>query len=126
DMELAFSFLQKPHRSPKPRQSGITMALDKNLSVSELEAVLSTSAEFIDVMKFGWCTSAIMPRQIVREKCELLQKYQVAACPGGTLLELAFLQGKLPQMLSHARELGFNCIEVSDGTIPMRERDKLD
>src|SRR4030095_1938377 len=125
-MELAFSFLQRPHRSPKPRQSGITMALDKNLAVSALEAVLSTSAEFIDVMKCVVCTSASMPRQIVREKCELLQKYQVAACPGGTLLELAFLQGKLPQMLSHARELGFDCIEVSNGTIPMRERDKID
>lgn len=126
NMEFAFSFLQKPHRSRKPRQTGVTMALDKNLSVGGLEAVLSTSAEFIDVMKFGWCTSAIMSHDIVREKCELLQKYEVAACPGGTLLELAFLQGKIPQMLSHARELGFICIEVSNGIIPMRERDKLD
>jgi 2-phosphosulfolactate phosphatase len=102
------------------------MVLDKNLSVPELQLLLSTSSQYIDLMKFGWCTSAVISRKVVQEKCELLRANAVDVCPGGTLVELAYLQNSLPKLLAEARELGFTCIEVSDGTVPMGENAKLD
>ncbi len=45
-----------PERTPKPRQSGITMVMDKGSSVREIEDILTTSAEYIDIVKFGWAT----------------------------------------------------------------------
>jgi 2-phosphosulfolactate phosphatase len=102
------------------------MVLDKNLSVLELEHLMTTSADYVDLMKFGWCTSAVLPRDVIRRKCEILRAHAVDICPGGTLVELAYLQGSVPQLLKEARELGFTCIEVSDGTVPMAEEAKLD
>lgn len=125
-MNYTFPFLQRPERAAKPRQNGITMVLDKNLSVSELDNVLGTASDFIDLIKFGWCTSAVFPPEVIRRKCEVIRHYGVDVCPGGTLMELAFLQGKVPQLLEEARRLGFNCIEVSNGTVPMPEERKLE
>jgi phosphosulfolactate synthase (CoM biosynthesis protein A)/phosphosulfolactate phosphohydrolase-like enzyme len=102
------------------------MVLDKNLSVSELEHLVDTASDYMDLVKFGWCTSAIFPRDIIRQKCEILRARQIAVCPGGTLMELAFLQGRIPELLKEAGELGFSCIEVSNGSIPMTEGQKLD
>jgi 2-phosphosulfolactate phosphatase len=123
--DYAFPFIQKPPRSAKPRQNGVTMVLDKNLSVPEVECLVQSASDFIDLMKFGWCTCAIFQTDIIRQKCEILRSHDIDVCPGGTLFELAFLQGKIPQLLREARELGFSCIEVSNGTIPMTEEQKL-
>jgi 2-phosphosulfolactate phosphatase len=125
-MKTAFAFLDGPARSAKPRESGVTMVLDKNLSVTELENIVAVSADYMDLVKFGWCTSAVSPRDLVRQKCEILRANDIHVCPGGTLMELAFVQGKLPQFLAEARSLGFSCIEVSNGVVPISETDKLD
>ena len=50
-----------PQRTPKPRESGLTMVMDKGLSQRELEDMLSTSAEYIDIVKLGWATSYVTP-----------------------------------------------------------------
>jgi len=122
----AFSFIQTPVRSRKPRSHGVTMVLDKSLSVTELEGLLLCAADYIDIVKMGWGTSATAPVEVVRAKCDLLNANGIDACPGGTLFELAYIQGKFPQFLNEARTLGFRCIEISNGTVPMDESAKLD
>ena len=47
----------------------------------------------------------------------------VHCMPGGTLQEVAIWQGALDRYLDRARELGFDAIEVSDGTIEMDRAD---
>lgn len=110
----------------KPRESGITMVLDKNIGVGELNDLLSCSGQYIDIMKFGWGTSRVLPRDIITRKIELLKKHSVGVCPGGTLLELAFVQGKVDYFLSEAFDSGFDCIEVSDGTVVIPHDTKID
>lgn len=44
--------------------------------------------------------------------------------PGGTLLELAYIQNRIPQFLDEAQELGFGAIEISDGSIDMSLEDR--
>lgn len=124
--DLAFQNIQRPERSVKPRETGITMVLDKNLGLHGLSDLLLGSAHVIDLVKFGWGTSATQPAAFIREKCALLKQFDTFVCPGGTLTELAYLQGRLDAFLDEAQLLGFSCIEVSDGTVPIPHKNKLE
>jgi len=124
-MAEAFSFLRRPLRDTKPRNVGVTMVLDKGMGVEELGHWLKVSADYTDLIKFGWGTSAIFDERVIAKKCELIRNAAIEVCPGGTLMEISFLQGKMQQFLENAKILGFSCIEVSDGTVPMGEDDKL-
>lgn len=121
----AFAAIDLPPRSTKPRSSGLTMVLDKNLGLAALDDLLGTAAPAVDLVKFGWGTSATQAADLVRRKCALLAAHQVLACPGGTLGELAWQQGRFGPFLAEARSLGFSCIEVSDGTVDMPHGEKL-
>ena len=124
-MTNAFSFLDQPPRSSIPRSQGITMVLDKNLSTQRLTEMIETGGQWFDLVKLGWGTSACIDRNIVSEKCRLVRKVGIDICPGGTLFELSFLQGKFKDMLTEARDIGFNCVEISNGNVPISQRDKL-
>lgn len=124
-MNNAFSFLDQPQRSARPRTQGVTMVLDKNLSVTRLSELIETGGSWFDLVKLGWGTSACFDRDIVSEKCRLLRNAGIDICPGGTLFELSFLQGKFAEMLAEARDIGFNCIEISNGNVPISSREKL-
>lgn len=101
------------------------MVLDKNLGLTSLSELVETCAPCFDLVKFGWGTSACLDRSLVAAKCQLLRETQIDVCPGGTLFELSFLQGKFGEMLAEARDIGFSCIEVSNGTVPISPREKL-
>ena len=122
----AFAGLDLPVRSHKPRDTGLTMVLDKNLGLAALADLLDAADHAVDLVKLGWGTSATQDASFVRRKCELLSAHDVKVCPGGTLTELAWLQGRIKPYLAEARALGFTCIEVSDGTVPIPRADKLD
>lgn len=125
-MTTAFAFLTRPVRTKKPRDSGLTVVLDKNLGIRELQDLINTAGEWIDLVKFGWGTTACIDRDLVAEKVNVLRAAKIASCPGGTLFELAFLQGRVSEMLEEAAALGFDCVEVSNGTVPMPQDDKLE
>lgn len=115
-------FLDLPSRSTKPRGRGITHVIDSGIPVSEASALLETSADYVDVWKFGWGTAYLDPG--VPAKLRLLADHQVLACPGGTLLEIAWSQGRAGAFLDWAGECGFPCVEVSAGTVAMGRADK--
>ena len=48
-----------PERSAKPRQSGLTMMMDKGLSIREAEDFISSSADYTDLVKFGFGTALV-------------------------------------------------------------------
>lgn len=125
-MNDAFGFLEMPLRTDRPRTRGVTMVLDKNLGLVRLTELIETSGRWFDLVKLGWGTSACFDRGIVSAKCGLLREVGIDVCPGGTLFELCFLQGKFGEMLAEASDLGFNCIEVSNGNVPISSREKLD
>lgn len=106
-------------RVGKPRQRGLTMALDKGLGFLETRDLLEMAAAYLDICKLTFGTPAFYPRERLREKVALLRSYGVDVCPGGTLLEVALLQGAAEEFLERAAELGFSCLEISDGTISM-------
>jgi phosphosulfolactate synthase len=110
-------FLSLPVRAAKPRGAGITHVLDRGLPLGESADLLATAAACIDVWKLGWGISYVDPN--LDAKLELLDRHRVLASPGGTLLEIAWAQGRATAFFDWARSCGFPCVEVSDGTVPM-------
>ncbi|KDE87671.1 phosphosulfolactate synthase [Oenococcus oeni] len=122
----AYEFLNLG-QSKKPRRSGLTMMLDKGLGSRSLDDLLNTSADYIDFAKFGWGTSAVINRDLIINKTSRYQAAGIMPYPGGTLLEVSALKGKVDRFLKESRELGFTAIEVSDGSteITKEERAKI-
>lgn len=114
------------NRRSKPRNVGLTMVLDKGLGVRETEELLDTAGNYIDFLKLSFGTSALYSPQVLHKKIDLVKSYGVDIYPGGTFLEVVLLQGKLDQFLKRAWELGFTCIEISDGTINLERTVRRD
>lgn len=103
----------------KPREQGITMLLDRCQGLYDIEDLLALSGDYIDQIKLSFGTSVFLDEDLVRRKIELVRSHDVDIYPGGTLMEIALLQGVYPQYVCRAKELGFNALEISDGTITM-------
>jgi phosphosulfolactate synthase len=115
-------FLNLPTRATKPRGIGITHVLDRGIPLSQSADLLAMSECYIDVWKLGWGISYLDPT--LPGKLELLARHGVLASPGGTLLEIAWAQGRAMEFLNWARDCGFPCVEVSAGTVAMDQAAK--
>ena len=54
---MNFNLKNIPERSVKPRESGITMVIDKGSSIQECKNLIESSSNYIDFVKFGWTTA---------------------------------------------------------------------
>jgi phosphosulfolactate synthase len=113
-------------RLRKPRESGWTMVIDKVLGLHAVDDLMQVAAPSIDVLKLTFGTSAFFAGDVLKEKVRTVTAHGVYCMPGGTFLEVAVWQGALDRYLERARELGFNAIEVSDGTIEMDPRTRAE
>ena len=116
-------FLRTAARTIKPRRRGITHVIDTGTPMAGIEARLEAHGEFVDVWKFGFGTAYL--DAAIASKIELLQAHDIKACPGGTLLEAAWWQGRSEGFFGWARALGFDCVEVSRGATGMPPSAKL-
>jgi phosphosulfolactate synthase len=115
-------FLNLPRRAAKPRTTGLTHVLDKGLPAPQTQVLLDAVGEFVDIWKFGWGT-AYLDRGL-DSKLSVLASHGVQACLGGTLLEIAWSQGRVEECLRWAETAGVPLVEVSRGTMPMSLADK--
>jgi phosphosulfolactate synthase len=121
---IAPTFLTLPERSTKPRSGGLTHVLDKGRTIESTASALTAAGAHIDVWKFGWGTAYL--DNALGEKLQLLRSAGIRACLGGTLLEIAWAQGKSQECLDWAAAAGFDSVEVSRGVAPMSLADKHD
>jgi len=117
------TFLSLTPRTSKPRKSGITHILDKGTPPADLEALLASTSQYIDIWKFGFGTAYVDPT--VAAKTALLKAAGIKTCTGGTLLEVAWMRDRTEAFFEFAATRGFDCVEVSDGATDMPARDKL-
>jgi phosphosulfolactate synthase len=118
DGELALAdFLSLPERTAKPRSRGITHVIDRGLPIATLESLLDLAGAHIDFVKFGWGTAYVSRH--IRAKVVACHEAKVQTCIGGTLLELATVQGKLREFVRWADSIGFDAVEVSEGTVEL-------
>ena len=121
----SFNFLLK-EREEKPRQKGITMVLDKGLGLETAESLMNISGDFVDYLKFGWGTSIVHEQDIIKDKVAMYKSHNITPYTGGTLFELAYMNDKLEEFFQEAHDLGFEAIEVSDGSTTISHVKKLE
>lgn len=120
----SFNFLLK-EREEKPRQKGITMVLDKGLGLETAESLMNISGDYVDYLKFGWGTSIVHEQDIIKDKVAMYKSHNITPYTGGTLFELAYMNDKLEEFFQEAHDLGFEAIEVSDGSTTISHDKKL-
>jgi phosphosulfolactate synthase len=112
-------FLDLPARSSKPRVDGLTHMLDKGLPEAMLDSVLEIAGAYIDIVKLGWGTAYVTPQRVAAAKAARCLAAGVHISPGGTLFELAVSQDRTAEFISWCAEVGFDTIEISDGTVDL-------
>lgn len=121
-MNIALPYI--PLRSTKPRQSGITMMMDKGLSVKEAEEFVKSSGDFTDFVKLGFGT-AIITRDL-DSKLKVYREGKVRPYFGGTLFELFYVRGLFDKYREFISEHELDLVEVSDGTVNIDHDKKLE
>src|ERR1044072_7359306 len=119
---MNFNLTQIPDRTQKPRNHGLTMVMDKGLSLEEARNFLSVAAPHVDVLKLGFGTSFVTPR--LREKVELYQSHNIPVYFGGTLFEAFLVRNQLDEYIKVVKDYGITYMEVSDGSITIPHSEK--
>jgi len=121
---MNYTLTQIPDRTAKPRQSGLTMVMDKGLSLREVEDFLSVSADHTDIVKLGWATSFVTPR--LEEKLAIYRAAGIPVYFGGTLFEAFIVRNQFDDYRRLLDKFGMDYAEVSDGSIDMTQDDKCE
>jgi phosphosulfolactate synthase len=115
-------FLTLPERTKKPRQSGLTHVLDKGLGPNAINDLLSTSADYVDIVKLGWGTGYVTGN--LPEKIRIYRMRDTLVCLGGTILEIAIAQGQFDTLRKWFADLRLRYVEVSNGVIDLTQAEK--
>ncbi len=119
---MNFNLSQIPERTAKPRKNGITMVMDKGLSIEESRNLMSVGAPHIDVVKLGFGTSFVTPN--LREKLEVYRSFDMPVYFGGTLFEAFLIRGQFEDYIQVCKDFGVSYMEVSDGSITIDHNEK--
>lgn len=116
------SWINLPRRKSKPRVSGITVALDKGLALSQFEDCIDSHHPYIDFVKFGWGTSVVTTN--LQKKIAKLREKNVSFHFGGTLFEKAYSQNKVEEYFAFCHDMGVEWVEISNGVVDMSNTEK--
>jgi len=116
-----FNLPHLPQRTVSPRKNGVTMVMDKGISLRQAEDFLSSSSDYVDFVKLGFGTSIVSKN--VKEKIKLYKDAGLKVYVGGTLFEAFVIRNKFDDYLKYISDFGLDCAEVSDGSIEL-EHDK--
>ncbi|MCG8309712.1 MAG: phosphosulfolactate synthase [Cytophagales bacterium] len=113
-----------PQRTEKPRKVGLTMAMDKGLSIREVEDFVNVCGNYVDIVKFGWGTSYVTPN--LKEKISIYKKAGIPVYFGGTLFEAFIVRGQFEDYVKVIEKYELEYAEVSDGSIDLDHEVKCD
>jgi len=119
---MNYTLTQLPEREAKPREKGYTMAMDKGLSIREVEDFIEVAGEYVDIVKLGWSTSYVVPN--LQGK---LDAYKAAGIPvyfGGTLFEAFVIRNQFEEYRRILDKYDLQFAEVSDGSIELNHDEK--
>ena len=121
---MNFQLNNVPSRTQKPRNNGLTMVMDKGLSVRQAEDLMAVGAPYIDFVKLGWTTAYIIPQ--LEEKLAVYREAGVHPYLGGTLFEAFVARNQFEDFLRVLEKYGLEHAEVSDGSITMPHAEKCE
>ena len=121
---MNFDIAYIPERTQKDRDYGLTMMMDKGLSLKEAEHFIESSSDFTDLVKFGFGTALIT--KDLKKKVELYKSAGLTPYFGGTLFEMFFARDNFEQYREFVSQSGLDTVEVSDGSIRMEHDEKIE
>ena len=114
--------LRLPSRTRKPRDTGLTMVIDGGIPAALFADLVTSAAEYIDFVKFGWGTAVVTNG--LRAKIDVLNANDVGYYFGGTLFEKYVAQDLFDDYRRFCEEYSCRHVEVSNGTITMSNSEK--
>jgi phosphosulfolactate synthase len=121
-MMLNFELSNMPSRQVKPRKAGLTMVMDKGLSIRECENMVEGASPYIDIVKLGFGTSLVTPN--LERKLAFFKEVGIPVYFGGTLFEAFVIRGQFEDYLRMLDKYKMEYCEVSDGSITMPHQEK--
>lgn len=104
-----------PDRGEKPRKKGLTMMMDKGLSLRDTENFIASKGDYTDIVKFGFGSSYVTAD--LEEKIKLYKEHHIRPYFGGTLFEVFYARGMFEDYLRLIDKYDLDLAEVSDGSI---------
>ena len=113
-----------PDRAEKPRNKGLTMVMDKGLSLNEAENMVALKSELTDIVKLGFGTSLLT--RYIDKKIKLYHKAGIMVYVGGTLFEAFAVRNQFDDFCKLMDKLKLEMVEVSDGSISIEHDTKCE
>jgi len=113
-----------PERTERPRTNGLTMVMDKGLSLRSAANFLDANGTLTDIIKLGFGTSYLTKE--LKEKIKLYHDADMKVYLGGTLFEAFIARGLFDEYRRLLSDLKLETVEVSDGSIHLPHDDKLE
>lgn len=104
-----------PERTEKPRNNGITMVMDKGLSLRQAEDFVEVAGTHTDIIKLGWATSFVTPN--LDNKLAIFRAGDIPVYFGGTLFEAFVVRNQFDDYRRILDKYKMEYAEVSDGSI---------
>ena len=112
---MNFPLPNLPERTRAPRSHGLTMVMDKGLSLRQAEDLIAVADDHVDFLKLGFGTALITPD--LKEKVKLYRDAGMDVYCGGTLFEAFLVRNCLDDYLRFIDSMGISCLEISDGSM---------
>lgn len=113
-----------PERTNRPRKHGITMMMDKGLSLTETSHFIEANATWTDLVKFGFGTAYVT--NDIEAKLDAYREAGIRPYLGGTLFEVFYSRNMVDDYMRLLDKYKLDLMEISDGSIIMNHDEKLE
>ena len=120
--DMNFDLPDLPERTTKPRKHGLTMVMDKGLSLRQALDLVSISGEYTDIIKLGFGTSLLT--KDLNKKLQIYRDADIKTYFGGTLFEAFIVRDMFDEYRRYCDKYKMELVEVSDGSIKMEHDEK--
>lgn len=114
---MNFELKNVPSRTAQPRDTGLTMVMDKGLSVREAEDFMAIGAAYTDLVKLGWTTAYLTPH--LDDKLAVYRNAGANVYFGGTLFEAFLVRDQFEDYVRLLDKYKLEYAEISDGSLSM-------
>jgi phosphosulfolactate synthase len=118
-----FELKDLPKRMAKPRNSGVTMVMDKGMGTPEVENFLNIAAPYTDIVKLGFGTAYVTMN--LQEKLDIYKKHHIPTYFGGTLFEAFVARNQFNDYMKALEKYEMEYVEVSDGSLEIPHSKKM-
>ncbi len=120
---MNFPLKHIPNRTKSPRDNGLTMVMDKGLSLRESENMISSASKHIDIVKLGFGTAFLT--EDLDKKIKLYQNAGFKVYFGGTLFEAYIIRDMFQEYVELIKRFEMDTVEISDGSITIYHKKKV-